>query len=139
MPTKLLENRADIELLVNTFYDHVCADPRIGYMFDHLKGKHWQAHLEKMYRFWESNIFDLESYQGNPMLAHIKLHNRQPMSEEMFAIWLTHWQDTVHQLFHGEKAEKALFRAATIKDLMQQRVLTDELPMFMKRIRPTKG
>ena len=137
--TKLLENREDIELLVNSFYQVVRADPRIGYMFDHLKGKHWQAHLEKMYRFWESNIFDIESYQGNPMLAHIKLHNRQPMSEEMFSVWLAHWQNTVNSLFHGEKAEKALFRATTIKDLMQQRVLTDELPMFMQRIRPSKG
>ncbi|WAX72140.1 group III truncated hemoglobin [Gallibacterium anatis] len=137
--SKLLEDRNDIELLVNRFYDSLLADDRIGYMFTHLRGKHWQAHLEKMYRFWESNIFDMESYQGNPMLAHIKIHNRQPMSEEMFAIWLSHWQNTVNQLFHGEKAEKALFRAATIKDLMQQRVLTDELPMFMQKIRPTRG
>lgn len=137
--TKLLETRADIEQLVNTFYDAIRADPRIGYMFAHLRGKHWEMHLEKMYRFWESNIFEMESYQGNPMLAHIKLHNRQPMNEEMFTVWLSHWQHTVTALFHGENAEKALYRAETIKDLMQQRVLTDELPMFMQRIRPVKG
>ncbi|TCV86461.1 group III truncated hemoglobin [Testudinibacter aquarius] len=70
---KLLENRQDIELLVNTFYQKVLADERIGYMFSHIQGSHWQKHLEKMYRFWESNIFDLDSYQGNPMLQHIRV------------------------------------------------------------------
>ena len=53
----------------------------------------------------------------------------------MFNLWLAYWQQTVTELFVGEKAEKALFRAATIKDLMQQRVLTDELPHFMQHIR----
>lgn len=135
---KPLENATDIQSLVNTFYAKIMADPRIGYMFAHLKGKHWQAHLEKMYRFWESNIFDLKNYQGNPMLAHIKLHKHQPMSYALFAIWLEHWENTVHQLFIGDKAEKAISRARSIKDLMEQRVLTDDLPMFMRRIRPQK-
>ncbi|MGR6981008.1 group III truncated hemoglobin [Testudinibacter sp. P27/CKL/0425] len=132
---KALENRQDIELLVNCFYDKILADERIGYMFNHIHGSHWQKHLEKMYRFWESNIFDLESYQGNPMLQHIKLHKRQPMNYDMFEVWLSHWKQTVDELFVGEKAEKALQRAESIKDLMEQRVLTDDLPMFMQRIR----
>ena len=132
---KPLKTRADIELLVNRFYDKLLADERIGYMFAHIVGSHWQKHLEKMYRFWESNIFDSDSYQGNPMLQHIKLHKRQAMSTEMFNLWLAYWQQTVTELFAGERAEKALFRAASIKDLMQQRVLTDELPHFMQHIR----
>lgn len=133
---KTIENPKDIQLLVNTFYDKIHADPRIGYMFAHLKGKHWQAHLEKMYRFWESNLLNADSYQGNPMLAHIKLHKRQPMSEEMFAIWLDHWYQTVDELFIGETAEKAKSMASSIQQLMIQRVLSDELPHFMQRIRP---
>lgn len=135
MPKKL-ETTDDIKLLVDTFYTNLLADERIGYMFAHLKGKHWQAHLEKMYRFWSDNAFNSTEYQGNPMLAHIKLHKRQAMSYEMFAIWFEYWQNTVNQLFYGETAEHLIFRASTIKDLMEQRVLTDELPMFMRKIRP---
>ncbi|WP_279715775.1 hypothetical protein [Chelonobacter oris] len=69
------------------------------------------------------------------MLQHIKLHKRRPMNRDMFEVWLQHWRQTVNELFVGEKAEKALFRAERIQDLMVQRVLTDDLPMFMQRIR----
>ncbi|WP_267963599.1 group III truncated hemoglobin [Testudinibacter sp. TR-2022] len=58
---------------MNTFYQKVMVDERIGYMFSHIQGSHWQKYLEKMYRFWESNIFDVDSYQGNPMLQHIEV------------------------------------------------------------------
>ncbi|MBV7388373.1 group III truncated hemoglobin [Pasteurellaceae bacterium TAE3-ERU1] len=136
--TKPLETRADIELLVNAFYDKVLADERIGYVFQHIVGRHWQKHLEKMYRFWASVLLGEESYQGNPMLTHIKLHKRQPLNEAMFDVWLALWQETVNELFEGEKAEEALFRAQSIKTLMTQRVLSDELPHFMQRIRAGK-
>ncbi|MBE2896392.1 group III truncated hemoglobin [Pasteurellaceae bacterium HPA106] len=135
---KVLAERADIELLVNTFYDKVLADERIGYVFKHIVGRHWQKHLEKMYRFWASVLLAEDSYQGNPMLTHIKLHKRQPLSEAMFEVWLTLWQDTVNALFVGEKADEACFRAQSIKTLMTQRVLSDELPHFMQRIRVEK-
>ena len=132
---KQIENIEDIKILVNSFYERVREDDLLGDIFNTIIQDNWPKHLEKMYRFWESNIFDSDSYQGNPMLQHIKLHKRQAMSTEMFNLWLAYWQQTVTELFVGEKAEKALFRAATIKDLMQQRVLTDELPHFMQHIR----
>ncbi len=48
---KDIENRTDIEVLVNAFYQKVQQDPLIGYIFTDVAKVNWKHHLPKMYEF----------------------------------------------------------------------------------------
>ena len=49
---KAINNREDIELLVNKFYEKVKVDETIGYIFNEIANINWDKHLPKMYDFW---------------------------------------------------------------------------------------
>jgi hypothetical protein len=44
-----IENRKDIEQLINAFYDKVREDELIGFIFNDVAKVNWQKHLPVMY------------------------------------------------------------------------------------------
>jgi len=100
-----LVGRADIERLVNTFYDRVQRDETLGFIFNEIAGVDWTAHLPKMYAFWETVLFRSGEYSGNPLAAHIRLGSRTPMGLAQFERWISLFQESVDALFEGENAE----------------------------------
>ena len=96
----------DIRLLVDTFYGKVRENSSIGPIFNGVIRDRWPEHLEKMYRFWQTVLFDEHTYFGSPFPPHAKL----PIVREHFNHWLGLWHETVDQLFQGEKAEEAKWR-----------------------------
>ncbi|PJG86046.1 group III truncated hemoglobin [Conservatibacter flavescens] len=130
---KDIESRADIELLVQEFYKVVRQDPEIGYIFDYIVENRWEKHLDKMYRFWSSLLLAENSYDGNPMLKHIKLHERIPLTYRHFDVWLQIWTNTVNTHFTGLVAQEAIFRGTMIKEMMSSRVISEDLPEFIKQ------
>lgn len=123
-PGRDIANRADVELLVNTFYDRVRANSVIGPIFDEVAKIDWDEHLPKMYAFWSSILLDEHSYSGNPMIRHIALSRLTEMGEKQFGEWLRLFNDTVDELFEGEKADEARLRAGNIARLMQYKIET---------------
>ena len=113
-----IETRDDIKLLVDTFYKKVEVNPVIGYIFTDVAKVDWQHHLPKMYNFWSSIILGDQSYEGNPMLTHIKLGKLTPLGESEFSEWLLLFNATVDELFEGPKADEAKLRAGNIARLM---------------------
>ncbi|MBP6687199.1 MAG: group III truncated hemoglobin [Lacibacter sp.] len=116
---KQIENRDDVIRLVDTFYDKVKPDPVIGFFFSKVIAVQWEQHLPLMYNFWENIIFHTGSYTGNPMRAHMNLHGQSAMKKEHFDRWLQLFNETVDELFEGEKAEQAKQRALSIATVMQ--------------------
>lgn len=116
---KDIENREDIILLVNTFYDKVKPDETIGYFFNRVVDVDWEKHLPVMYNFWENIIFHTGGYSGNPMKLHMDLHQKSAMKKEHFNRWIHLFNETVDELFEGEKAEQAKQRALSIATVMQ--------------------
>lgn len=114
-----LASRADIELLVQTFYDKVKADPLIGPIFNDVAKVNWQAHLPVMYDFWENTIFFTGNYSGNPMQVHMQLNERFPLNESHFSRWIRLFLLTTDELFEGDKAELAKQRAYSIATMMR--------------------
>ena len=58
MELRDIQNRADVFLLVNTFYSKVKKDEFIGYIFLEIIPEHeWEQHIEKLTNFWETNLF----------------------------------------------------------------------------------
>lgn len=119
-----ITNRNDIELLVNTFYDKVKANPIIGHIFNDIAKVDWEHHLPKMYSFWASLLLGEHSFSGNPMQKHIELSKQTKMTNVEFSEWLLLFTQTTGELFKGEKAEEAKTRAANIARLMLHKIQT---------------
>lgn len=115
---KNLETREDIEFLVNAFYDKIGKDKVIGFFFNDIAKVDWNAHLPKMYRFWETLLFGQVSYKGNPMAAHFPINEMEAMEKHHFEHWLKVWTETVQEHFVGEKADLAIYKATNISQLM---------------------
>ena len=119
---KDIESRADVELLVNTFYDGIRAHTLLGPIFNDIAQVNWETHLPKMYSFWSSILLGEHSFSGNPMATHIQLSKTIPLSNVEFSAWIELFNTTVDGLFEGEKAEEAKIRAANIARLMMFKI-----------------
>ncbi len=119
---KDIENRADIELLINSFYDKVRGDDRIGFIFNDIIGSDWSHHLPVMYQFWDMVLFSTPGYAGNPTRKHVDLDKRIPLAQEHFDRWLQLWNGTTDELFEGENAAQAKNRAMLMANLIHIKI-----------------
>ena len=126
---KDIENRADIELLVNEFYIKVKADALIGYIFTEIANVNWESHLPHMYDFWENALFYTGAYEGNPMELHKHLHRVMPLKIEHFAQWNKLFLTIVDELYKGKTAKLAKQRAISISTVMQIKILNEYSPI----------
>ncbi len=103
-----IRNREDVHKLVVSFYRKVRENKEIGYFFNNSISD-WEAHLEKLTDFWESNLFFKSLYSGNPKQAHIRVdaENNKEVDARHFGIWLNLWFETLNELFEGPLAERA--------------------------------
>jgi len=115
---KEILNRDDIKRLVDAFYLKVREDSLLAGIFNARIKDSWPLHLEKMYSFWESLLLDKVTYHGNPFAHHADL----PVEKEHFDRWLKLFDQTVDELFAGEKAEEAKSRAAKIAVIFHTKI-----------------
>ena len=120
---KDIENRTDVELLVDQFYDKVKIDPVIGYIFNDVAKVNWEKHLPRMYDFWENTILFTGNYEGNPMELHKHLHKLTPLNTEHFNEWNKLFIETVDRNFAGTRATLAKQRALSISSVMLSKIL----------------
>lgn len=118
MKTKEITSRVEIELMVNSFYDRIRKDELLAPIFEKIIQDNWPIHLEKMNRFWESLLLGKNTYTGSPFAPHA----RMPLNEEHFNRWLTLFNSTVDDLFHGDNAEEAKNRASKIAYMFQYKI-----------------
>jgi hemoglobin len=95
-----------IDTLVDTFYDAVWADARLGPIFKSRIADR-PAHLATMKRFWSAVLMHTGAYKGKPVPAHVKLTE---VVESDFPRWLDHFGRCADRVFEPEAA--VLVRAA---------------------------
>ncbi|MER2996750.1 group III truncated hemoglobin [Pontibacter populi] len=108
----------DVKLLVDTFYTRVRADEMLGPIFDERIQDRWARHLDIMYRFWQTVLLEELTYQGSPGTKHITL----PVGAEHFERWVSIFFSTIDELFTGEKAEEAKWRAQKMADMFASKI-----------------
>lgn len=109
-PVHVSITEAQISNLVETFYDDIWADPRLGPIFSARIAER-PAHLAKMKRFWSSVLLKTGVYTGRPMPAHVKLSEVQ---EADFAIWLGLFRRAADQAFEPDAAPLVIETAERI-------------------------
>jgi len=119
-----IENREDVILLVDTFYNAVKDNKTLSYIFNDLAKINWSEYLPKMYSFWASILLGEHSFSSNPMKKHIGLSTVTSMIETEFSEWLILFTKTVDDLYEGEIANEAKIRVGNIARLMLHKIQT---------------
>lgn len=120
-----IENRKDIELLVDSFYEQVIVDEVIGTFFTQVVLLDMEKHMPIMHDFWDSTLLGAQNYHGNPMVKHIQLSQKKQLEKVHFERWLLLWKSTIDRLFKGAKADEAKQRAENIATLMLYKTQAD--------------
>ena len=111
-------NIEDVKLLVNRFYDKIKTDELLGPIFNERIKDRWPEHLDKMYRFWQTVLLGEHTYFGSPFPPHAQL----PVGHEHFLKWMELFNPTVDELFTGEKATEAKWRAAKMAEMFEIKI-----------------
>jgi len=119
---KDITSKADIESIVDLFYDKVKADEVLRFFFSDVVAIDWEKHLPKMCDFWENVLFYTGEYEGNPLEMHRKLHTKHPTTITHFNRWLQLFDETVDTLFAGENADKMKRHSKEIAKVMTQKI-----------------
>lgn len=116
---KDIQSLDDIKLLVNHFYGLVREDDLIGPVFNGVIQDRWPAHLEKMYRFWQTVLLETHTYEGRPFPPHAQL----PVDKQHFERWVSLFHRTLDTHFSGEVADEARWRAVRMAEMFLTKIL----------------
>ena len=119
---KDIANREDILKLLTHFYDKLLADPSISYLFTDVAKIDLNHHMETLVNFWDSILFQSDTYRKNAMQPHMVLHQKSPLEKHHFETWLAYFNETVDEFFEGDKAHLAKERAVSIATVMQIKI-----------------
>ncbi|MBI1288116.1 MAG: sec-independent protein translocase TatC [Flavobacteriales bacterium] len=119
-----IATRADIEQLMQDFYELLLKDEVVSFLFTDVAKLDLEEHLPRLSDFWEDQLLGTNNYNGNPMRVHMDLHRKSALKKEHFDTWLMHFNRTVDARFAGPKAHLAKERALSIATVMQIKVAT---------------
>ena len=114
-----IQSMEDIKLLVNSFYDKVREDSLLSPVFNERIKDDWPHHLEKMYGFWQTVLLGEHTYYGSPFPPHAKL----PVDHAHFEQWLSLFTKTIEDLFCGEIADEAVWRANKMAQMFEMKIV----------------
>jgi hemoglobin len=117
-----IANREDLLSLVSLFYKKLLADNSINYIFTDIAKIDLPHHLDILVDFWDNILFQNDVYRKNAMQPHLLLHQKTPLQKHHFETWLKYFNETVDELFAGEKAFLAKERALSIATVMQIKI-----------------
>ena len=118
-----IQSREDVETLVRSFYGRVRQHKEIGPFFNEVITD-WSEHIHKLTDFWETNLFFVKAYKGNPLKAHIQVDQQfdGKIEQAHFGHWLQLWFNTLDDLFVGKNKDLAKERARNMASLMFIRI-----------------
>jgi hemoglobin len=116
---KDITGREDLLLLVTCFYEKLLVDKSISYFFTDIAKIDLPHHLNILVDFWDNILFQKDVYRKNAMQPHLVLHQQSPLQKHHFETWLCYFNETVDELFSGEKSFLAKERALSIATVMQ--------------------
>ena len=100
MPPRFPITPEQIEQVMSRFYARVRKDPVLGPVFaNHVDD--WPAHEAKIARFWRNAILFERSYDGNPMMAHMRAGD---VRADHFDVWLALFDKVLNETLPAETA-----------------------------------
>jgi hemoglobin len=122
IPLKDITTRADIEFLLESFYEKLLADKSISYIFTDVAKLDIKTHIPVIADFWESVLLNRNVYHNNTMKIHLDLNAKAPLTKLHFDVWLKYFNDTLDELFTGDITLLAKQRAKSVATIMQIKI-----------------
>jgi hemoglobin len=116
-------DRADVEVLVRTFYGRALSDEVLLRHFVELRFGELEHHVPKITDYWDSKLFDNDRYQGDALQVHRRIDAMHSLRADHFTRWLQLWVTTVDELFSGARASNAKRIAAQAATLMHFKIV----------------
>ena len=117
-----IESREDLFMLLNKFYEGLLKDETISYIFTDIAKVDMQNHLPVIVDFWDMVLFDARTYNKNAIQPHLVLNQKSKFEKHHFDTWLSHFNQTVDELFEGDVAFMAKQKAKSIATIMQIKI-----------------
>lgn len=115
-------NQEDLYLLVDEFYKNLLADAAISYIFTDIVKIKIEEHLPILVTFWSQAILGTGGYTNNLTNIHLNINKVEPLTPELFKIWLKHFYIAVDENFAGTNAEKIKTQALNLATVMQIKI-----------------
>lgn len=119
-----VQNREDIDVLMDEFYSRALKDDLIGYIFTDVAQLDLGHHLPVIGDFWESILFRTGNYARhgrNPMQVHMALNMKEHLKPEHFERWIEIFYGVLDENFEGPNTDilkqKAAFMAQRISSV----------------------
>lgn len=119
---KDIDSREDLLVLIKTFYEKLLADNSISYLFTDVAKINLEHHFPVLVDFWDSVLFQSDTYHKNAMQPHMALHQKSPLQKHHFETWLRYFKETVDELFAGDNVFIIKERATSIATVMQIKI-----------------
>lgn len=116
---KDIDDKIDLEHLINIFYAKLLSDKSVSYIFTDVAKIDLETHLPKIIEFWNLSLFGKGDYSNNVMKIHLDLNEEEKLQEKHFKSWLNTFYETVDENFLGENAEIIKTKALSIATVMQ--------------------
>lgn len=110
-PADIAITRTEISTLVDTFYGHVWAHPRLSPIFSSRLDADRDKHLARMKQFWASVLLRSGEYHGRPVPKHKAITEAQSSD---FAHWLDLFCTTAHEVLTPQTATHVVAKAEQI-------------------------
>ena len=117
-----IQTQKDLYLLVDEFYKKLLSDNSISYIFTDIVKIKIEEHLPILVTFWSQAILGTGGYTRNLTQIHLDIDKKEPLTPELFAIWLNHFNTTVDENFTGVNAEKIKTQALSLATIMQIKI-----------------
>jgi len=119
---KDIENQDDLYLLVDEFYKRLLSDTAISYIFTDVVKIKLEEHLPILVTFWSQAILETGGYTNNLTQIHLDIDKKEPLTPELFTIWLDHFFVTVDTHFAGSNSEKIKTQALNLAMVMKIKI-----------------
>jgi hemoglobin len=119
MKVRDIEERADIEAVVASFYELVRRDDLLGELFERQIGPHWGDHQARVCDFWETVQLGGTQFKSRALLRHLDVDDLCPLCPFHFNRWCTLFERSVEHQFCGKTADRAITRARAMSHSLQ--------------------
>ena len=108
--------------MLEIFYRKAFADDLIGHFFTTVVPLDLPTHIPVIAAFWESIIFNTQSYRKNVMQVHEHISSLSHIKRQHLDRWVQLFSETVDETFAGPHAELMKQRARSVATLMDIKI-----------------
>lgn len=118
-----LDTRSDIHDVVVHFYREVVFDDLLAPVFGEVAEVDWTEHIPKLIDYWCQVLLGEPGYVGYILGPHRSVHEKSPITAELFDRWYLLWSESVDTRWCGPLADKAKDHAERIAGVLSRKLI----------------